>query len=310
VDAGGKISATNSITFQFFTPQDLPTLLLFQPLPHGQVGQFYDQLVGQGTNGTPPYYFSLQTGSGFPPIGIIMDVNGNLSGTPSVAGTYNFGVCVVDLVGAQDCETATLIIDPAYQLNIVETGTGSGTVTANPPGPTYTNGTIVTLTATPNSGSTFTGWSGAASGSASSVQVTINGNTSVTAEFDNPNVVWNGTWNSTQNFVSSDGTCSQNVTASISLILSVSGGVVSGSGTENGIPCFNDDCSVDSYPTITGPVSGSVSGNTISVVFSGVANGGACDGQSVGTSFTATMINSTTISGTTPSGRAFTYTKQ
>jgi MBG domain-containing protein/List-Bact-rpt repeat protein/Regulator of Chromosome Condensation (RCC1) repeat protein/Big-like domain-containing protein len=310
VNTSGNISATNNVSFQSSASQNSPTLLLFQPLPHAQVGQFYSQLVGQGTGGTPPYYFSLETGSGFPPIGIIMDLNGNLSGTPSVAGTYNFGVCVVDLVGEQDCETATLIVDPALQLSITTTGSGTGTVTANPPGPAYTNGTVVTLTATPGSGSTFNGWSGDASGTASSVQITMNGNKSVTAEFDGSNPAWNGTWNSTQSFVSSDGSCSQNVTASISLVLSVSGGTVSGSGTENGIPCFNADCSVDSYPTITGPVSGSVSGNTISVNFSGVANGGACDGQSVGTSFTATMINSTTISGTTPSGRAFTYTKQ
>jgi hypothetical protein len=55
-----------------------------------------------------------------------------------------------------------------YQLNVTKAGTGSGTVTSSPSGincgidcsESYTSGTQVTLTATPDSGTTFTGWSG------------------------------------------------------------------------------------------------------------------------------------------------------
>jgi len=46
-----------------------------------------------------------------------------------------------------------------YALTASATGTGSGTVSLNPSGGSYTNGTVVVVTATPASGSTFTGWS-------------------------------------------------------------------------------------------------------------------------------------------------------
>jgi len=46
-------------------------------------------------------------------------------------------------------------------LVVLTTGTGSGTVAANPPGPTYPGSTTVTLTAVPSAGSAFAGWSGA-----------------------------------------------------------------------------------------------------------------------------------------------------
>src|SRR5438045_7645375 len=67
------------------------------------------------------------------------------------------------------------------------TGTGTGSVTTSPPGPTYISGTVVTLTAHASPGSTFVGWSGDASGSNPSTTVTMNSNKSVTATFNSPN---------------------------------------------------------------------------------------------------------------------------
>jgi len=68
--------------------------------------------------------------------------------------------------------------------------TGSGTVLSNPAGiscgsdcaETYTAGTTVILTATPDSGSTFSGWGGACSGTGN-CSLTINASQSVTATF-------------------------------------------------------------------------------------------------------------------------------
>lgn len=78
-------------------------------------------------------------------------------------------------------------------LDITFAGTGSGSVTVAPPGTpagactgncqkTYTNGTAVTLSATPATGSRFIGWSGDADCSDSNV--TINSNVSCTARFN------------------------------------------------------------------------------------------------------------------------------
>jgi hypothetical protein len=70
-----------------------------------------------------------------------------------------------------------------FTLAIVTTGTGAGTVAASPVGVTYPVGTIVTLTANPASGSTFTGWSGACSGTSATCTLSMNSNKSVTAAF-------------------------------------------------------------------------------------------------------------------------------
>ena len=61
--------------------------------------------------GTPPYHFSLGSlANGAPPLGTVLDLNGNLSGTPTIAGLYSFEVCVTDVTGAENCGTATVTV--------------------------------------------------------------------------------------------------------------------------------------------------------------------------------------------------------
>jgi hypothetical protein len=75
-------------------------------------------------------------------------------------------------------------------LAVTRAGTGFGTVASSPAGinctptciATYANGTSVSLTATPASGQTFTGWSGDCSGLGSCI-VTMSGARNVTANF-------------------------------------------------------------------------------------------------------------------------------
>ena len=75
-------------------------------------------------------------------------------------------------------------------LTVSKAGTGSGTVNSSPAGidcgPTcsafFDTGTAVTLTALPASGSRFSGWSGACSGTGA-CQVTMSTALSVTATF-------------------------------------------------------------------------------------------------------------------------------
>lgn len=60
---------------------------------------------------------------------------------------------------------------------------GSGTVTLDPAGGTYDDGTVVTLTAAPATGYSFTGWSGDLSGTVNPASITMNGDKMVTATF-------------------------------------------------------------------------------------------------------------------------------
>ncbi|MEO7960977.1 MAG: T9SS type A sorting domain-containing protein, partial [Ginsengibacter sp.] len=60
---------------------------------------------------------------------------------------------------------------------------GSGLVMKNPDQPSYTSGTTVTLTAYPNAGQLFSGWSGDASGSANPISIILNSNKNITAAF-------------------------------------------------------------------------------------------------------------------------------
>jgi hypothetical protein len=76
-------------------------------------------------------------------------------------------------------------------LTVIKSGDGSGTITSSPAGincgsacsALFTNDTSVTLTATPNAGSTFIGWSGSGCSDIGTCIVTMNAARSVTATF-------------------------------------------------------------------------------------------------------------------------------
>src|SRR5579884_638535 len=86
---------------------------------------------------------------------------------------------------------ATGTTTTSYTLNVGTSGSGSGTVTSSPAGiscgttcsTTYAAGTSVTLTASPDSNSTFAGWSGSCSGTGACT-VNMNSNASVSATFN------------------------------------------------------------------------------------------------------------------------------
>lgn len=71
----------------------------------------------------------------------------------------------------------------SYTLTTTANPSAGGTITRSPNATTYTSGTVVTLTATPASGYTFSSWSGGASGTSATTTVTITANTTVTANF-------------------------------------------------------------------------------------------------------------------------------
>jgi len=91
----------------------------------------------------------------------------------------------------------------SYTLTILKSGSGNGTVTSDDEAidcgsvcsQTYTSGTLIKLTATPDENSGFEGWSGDISATTATVPVIINGNMTVMAVFGPPPLPdLTGTW--------------------------------------------------------------------------------------------------------------------
>ncbi len=95
--------------------------------------------------------------------------------TTTVSRTAGLTVAGTVVTITQAAATAT------YSLSL--STSGSGSIGTNPPGSTFAAGTPVTLTALPASGSTFTGWSGSCSGTASTCSVVMNSSLTVQASF-------------------------------------------------------------------------------------------------------------------------------
>lgn len=102
-------------------------------------------------------------------------------------------------VGAYEYRTTA----PGRTLTVTKSGTGSGTVASSPAGidcgstcsSSDEDGTSVTLTATPVTGSTFTGWTGCDSVDTDKCTVVMDSDRTVTATFSLPGGSVNGTGN-------------------------------------------------------------------------------------------------------------------
>jgi hypothetical protein len=108
-------------------------------------------------------------------------------------------------------------------LTLSKTGTGTGSVTSTPAGiscgatcsASFAGGTAVTLTATPDAGSTLAGWTGCDSATGNQCSVTMNGAKTVSATFNKAQYALDvavtgggsGTVASTPAGVSCPGTC-------------------------------------------------------------------------------------------------------
>ncbi|MEO6725760.1 MAG: putative Ig domain-containing protein [Blastocatellia bacterium] len=77
-------------------------------LPAGTVNTAYSQKL-MATGGTPPYTFSLNTGSA--PTGLTLMSDGTLAGTPTVAAFFSFTVKVTDAAGCTATQTCTLTVN-------------------------------------------------------------------------------------------------------------------------------------------------------------------------------------------------------
>jgi hypothetical protein len=164
----------------------------------------------------------------------------------SAPGTFTARVRVTrQNVSAENTTTITAT-QVFYTLSVSKSGSGDGTITSSPAGincgadcsENYSSGTVVTLSATPNAGSTFVGWSGACSGTGSCT-LTMNSNKSVTANF---NLAASGTLScaaSTSNTITLTYSFSNGSNVSLfrssTLLTTLGSGSSSGNYTDNGL---------------------------------------------------------------------------
>ena len=126
-----------------------------------------------------------------------------LTATPANGSTFEgwtgggcpgTGTCTLTLTA--DTTVFARFGAPRVTLSVTRQGTSTGTVTSDPPGidcgatcsASFDTGTVVTLTATPASGSIFTGWSGGGCSGTATCSVTLNAATTVTATFSRQTV--------------------------------------------------------------------------------------------------------------------------
>ena len=95
-------------------PAGTINLMTVNPMLQATVGVAYtNTTVGSISGGSPPYHYQSDTfANGAPPFGMIVDLNGNLTGTPTDAGQYTFGVCAVDSSGrvSAPCPMTTITV--------------------------------------------------------------------------------------------------------------------------------------------------------------------------------------------------------
>jgi hypothetical protein len=108
----------------------------------------------------------------------------------NLTGNYSFsGLMQIENAHFSVSDTVQDAIPDPYPakltLNVVEPGWGEVQVDPPPPYPdnSYNRGTVVTLTAVPATGCAFDSWSGAASGTTNPIQITMDGDKNVTANF-------------------------------------------------------------------------------------------------------------------------------
>ncbi len=95
-----------------------------------------------------------------------------------VGGTYTFRLTVTDSAGMTKSDEMTVVVRQKYTLTVGTAGNGSGTVTG---AGSYLTGTAVAISATPNAGSVFNGWTGNVD--CTDYLVTMNADKTCTANF-------------------------------------------------------------------------------------------------------------------------------
>jgi hypothetical protein len=108
-------SASKNLSIAIASAAANPVQITTTSLPNGPVNSSYSfMMVASG--GTTPYRWSITSGS--LPAGLTMSASGQISGTPSAAGTFSFTIQVAD--SSSPTETAT----QAYSITFATPGAG------------------------------------------------------------------------------------------------------------------------------------------------------------------------------------------
>ena len=134
---GPVLSAYAYLSINVSTP---PLTITTASLPAGAVLTAYSQTLAV-TGGTPPYTWRVTSGS--LPGGLTLASSGNISGTPTAAGTFTIQVAVSDSQQGSASGSFTIKINPAA-LVITTTSLPAGTV-----GTAYTATTLAATGGTP-----------------------------------------------------------------------------------------------------------------------------------------------------------------
>ena len=126
-----------------------------------------------------PGVCSMTTDAGAPVTLTAKNGKGIFSGWTGACAAAGTSLTCTTTVNNGTATTATFLTP--FKLTLTTTGLGS--VTTDPSGTTFLSGSVVTLTATPSAGQTFTGWTGACAGTSLTCTLTMNANAAVTAAF-------------------------------------------------------------------------------------------------------------------------------
>ncbi len=184
----GSVSATfdNQTVSLTFAVDEAPAIT------SASATTFTEFVSGSFTVTTTGYPAAAISETGALPTGVSFVDNGNgtatLSGPPTAGGTFPITITADNHVTTPPAiQSFTLnVIIPQVQLTIAANPAAGGTVTPTS-GSLYNLGTVVPITATPNTGFTFMSWSSSpdavASSTSASTSITMNAAETVTAQF-------------------------------------------------------------------------------------------------------------------------------
>jgi hypothetical protein len=175
--ANGPCSLSTNPVCKFNISANTATIAQFE-----QAATVSTTIVGPGTVTQSPTGAPLALGT---QITLTAVPNAGATFTNWQGGVCEGGTSTTCAFTLSENTAVTATFAAAAQYMLTTTATGPGTITQSPTGTSFASGTAITLTAVPNTGATFTSWSGGACAGSTSTTCTFNitANTSVTATF-------------------------------------------------------------------------------------------------------------------------------